>query len=74
MHFAPVWLVGAWLVCLNDFTCREGAGGNVTIIKALGSMFNSFMSVLAEPGGGSKYFDFKPSQCEFSQEDSHFPV
>ena len=39
-----------------------GFGGNVTIIKALGSMFNYFMSVAAEPGGGSKYFDFKESQ------------
>jgi hypothetical protein len=39
-----------------------GFGGNVTIIKALGSMFNYFMSVAAEPGSGSKYFDFKESQ------------
>ena len=33
-----------------------GFGGNVTIIKGWGSMFNYFVSVLAEPGGGSKYF------------------
>ena len=38
-----------------------GHGGNVTVIKAHGSMFNYFMAVSAEPGGGSKYFDFDDS-------------
>jgi len=40
----------------------QGFGGNVTIIKGWGSMFNYFMSVQAEPGLNSKYFDFKESQ------------
>jgi hypothetical protein len=48
-----------------------GFGGNVTIIKAFGSMFNYFMSVLAEPGGGSKYFDFKPSK--YKTGSKHMP-
>ena len=45
-----------------------GFGGNVTIIKAFGSMFNYFLSVSAEPGGGSKYFDFQPSRYNHTGE------
>jgi hypothetical protein len=40
----------------------SGFGGNTTVIKSVATAYNYFMSVLAEPGPGSQYFDFD-DQC-----------
>ena len=36
----------------------SGGPANMTVIKSIDSMFNNYHSVSAEPGPGSKYFDF----------------
>eukprot|EP01045_Picozoa_sp_COSAG04_P005523 COSAG04_NODE_257_length_18753_cov_7.516857_8_plen_1972_part_00 len=39
-----------------------GHGGNVTVIRGVNSTWhNFFVSILCEPGPGSRYFDFGPS-------------
>ena len=36
----------------------SGGPNNMTVIRSVDSMFNNFLSVSAEPGPGSKYFNF----------------
>ena len=59
--FTPVlWVFDCSIPQLVGFTA--GFGGNVTIIECRKCYYNHFSGVQAEPGPGSKYFNFD-DQC-----------
>ena len=42
----------------GSFGCASASRISTTVIKCRATSYNYFMSVLAEPGPGSQYFDF----------------